>query len=206
MVVALLALFLALGGGAYAAKRYLINSTKQINPKVLKALKGKPGAAGPQGPVGPQGPAGSQGPGGPQGPQGPKGDTGATGAGPGFSVSNGSFVTVPASSTDFPVQTLNLAAGSYLITATGGVNSNMGSASNGSDITCKLTAGSDSYLVDNLFLNANLSPGETQWATWQLSHTFAAPGSAVLSCSTSASWSGNIIRPAIDAVRVTSIN
>jgi hypothetical protein len=37
-VTATLALFFAMSGGALAAKRYLINSTKQINPKVLKAL------------------------------------------------------------------------------------------------------------------------------------------------------------------------
>jgi cytoskeletal protein RodZ len=37
-VTATLALFFAMSGGALAAKHYLINSTKQINPKVLKAL------------------------------------------------------------------------------------------------------------------------------------------------------------------------
>jgi hypothetical protein len=36
-----------MSGGALAAKRYLINSTKQINPKVLKALKGNVGPWGP---------------------------------------------------------------------------------------------------------------------------------------------------------------
>ena len=37
-IVATLALFFAMTGGALAAKHYLINSTKQINPKVLKKL------------------------------------------------------------------------------------------------------------------------------------------------------------------------
>jgi hypothetical protein len=37
-VVATLALVFAMSGGALAANHYLINSTKQINPKVLKAL------------------------------------------------------------------------------------------------------------------------------------------------------------------------
>ena len=57
-VVATLALVFAMSGGALAANHYLINSTKQINPKVLKQLRGargKTGAAGRIGPVGPQG-------------------------------------------------------------------------------------------------------------------------------------------------------
>jgi hypothetical protein len=86
-----LALFFAISGGAMAAGHYLITSTKQISPKVLKALKGAPGpsgavgaagAAGAQGPAGPAGAKGetgamgSQGPQGPTGPQGPAGTTG----------------------------------------------------------------------------------------------------------------------------------
>jgi hypothetical protein len=72
-VVATLALVFAMSGGALAAKHYLINSTKQIKPSVLKSLKGntgKPGAAGPGGPAGPAGPVGPVGPGGPAGPAG----------------------------------------------------------------------------------------------------------------------------------------
>ncbi len=46
-VLAVIALVFAMTGGAYAAKRYLITSTAQISPKVLKTLKGKPGPAGP---------------------------------------------------------------------------------------------------------------------------------------------------------------
>jgi hypothetical protein len=77
-VIATLALVFAMTGGAYAAKRYLITSTKQISPSVLKALQGKAGPAGPVGPAGAAG-AGAQGPQGPQGPAGPKGDTGSAG-------------------------------------------------------------------------------------------------------------------------------
>jgi len=69
-VTATLALFFAMTGGALAAKHYLINSTKQINPKVLKALHGRTGKTGPQGPAGPHGPAGAQGTVGPTGPAG----------------------------------------------------------------------------------------------------------------------------------------
>ncbi len=60
-----------------AARHYLITSTSQIKPSVLKALQGAAGSVGPTGPagstgsVGPQGPAGTVGPVGPQGPAGP---------------------------------------------------------------------------------------------------------------------------------------
>jgi hypothetical protein len=81
-VIATLALVFAMTGGAYAASKYLITSTKQISPKVLKSLKGAKGAngaAGLAGPAGPGGPAGPAGPGGGQGPQGAKGETGGEG-------------------------------------------------------------------------------------------------------------------------------
>jgi hypothetical protein len=67
-LVAWLALFVAMGGTSLAANHYLINSTKQISPKVLKKLKGNRGAAGAQGAPGAPGARGSA------------GATGATGA------------------------------------------------------------------------------------------------------------------------------
>jgi hypothetical protein len=74
-VIATFALVFAMTGGAYAASRYLITSTKQISPKVLKALQGKAGAAGASGAQGPAGPAGA----GSVGPQGPAGNAGTNG-------------------------------------------------------------------------------------------------------------------------------
>ena len=38
-VIATIALVFAMSGGAYAAKKYLISSTKQISPSVLKSPK-----------------------------------------------------------------------------------------------------------------------------------------------------------------------
>jgi hypothetical protein len=60
-VVATLALVFAMSGGALAASHYLITSTKQISPKVLKLLKGKDGETGAKGAAGPAGPAGPAG-------------------------------------------------------------------------------------------------------------------------------------------------
>lgn len=71
-VVATLALVFSLSGGALAASHYLITSTKQISPSLLKKLKGKTGARGPQGVPGLQGPPGAAGtPGAPGAPGAP---------------------------------------------------------------------------------------------------------------------------------------
>jgi hypothetical protein len=89
-IIASLALLFAMSGGAYAATHYLINSTKQINPRVIRALEGKagglgtPGSSGPQGPQGKEGPQGKQGPAGAgsegkEGKEGQPGKEGATG-------------------------------------------------------------------------------------------------------------------------------
>jgi len=72
-VVATLALVFAMSGGALAASKFLITSTKQIKPSVLASLKGKAGANGTAGAQGATGPAG------PQGPAGAKGENGASG-------------------------------------------------------------------------------------------------------------------------------
>jgi hypothetical protein len=72
-IVATLALVFAMSGGAFAAQHYLITSTKQIKPSVLRSLRtpSKPG---------PTGASGSSGGVGLTGPQGTTGATGATGA------------------------------------------------------------------------------------------------------------------------------
>lgn len=79
-VAATIAMFFALSGGAYAAGKYLITSTKQISPKVLKSLKGNSGKAGAAGAAGATGPAGPTGPAGAIGATGAKGENGAPGA------------------------------------------------------------------------------------------------------------------------------
>jgi hypothetical protein len=83
-IAATLALVLAMSGGALAATHYLISSTKQISPKVLKQLRGKTGRAGPQGrpgAEGPIGPRGNEGKGLP-GPPGERGEEGVSATSP----------------------------------------------------------------------------------------------------------------------------
>jgi hypothetical protein len=94
-VIAALALFVALGGGAAWAGGLIPGSriknhsiaVKKLTKKTILSLRGATGPSGPQGPQGTPGtpgtPGGPQGPVGPMGPMGPTGLTGATGpAGP----------------------------------------------------------------------------------------------------------------------------
>ena len=76
-IVATLALVFAMSGGALAAKRYLITSTNQISPRVLRKLKvthkagsTRRGSAGPKGPEGEEGEEGEKGEKGAEGAQG----------------------------------------------------------------------------------------------------------------------------------------
>ncbi len=81
-VAATVALVFAMCGGALAANHYLISSTKQISPKVLKKLKGatgNPGPAGPAGAKGAPGATGAQGSGGTPGTRGAEGKEGKEG-------------------------------------------------------------------------------------------------------------------------------
>jgi hypothetical protein len=104
-VTATLALVFAMSGGALAAKHYLINSTGQINPKVLKKLRGRTGLPGISGLEGPAGPRGAAGPG------------GAIGGSKAFNTSSGEETL------DFPsvanqgetVASLSLPAGSFSV-------------------------------------------------------------------------------------------
>jgi hypothetical protein len=140
-VTATLALVFAMSGGALAAKHYLINSTGQINPKVLKKLRGTtgpPGLTGIEGPTGPSGPtglsgraglsgpaglnglngpAGLSGPTGLGGPTGPTGPSSSVGASKAFNTNSGSETLDFPSVTDqnLTVASLSLPAGSFSV-------------------------------------------------------------------------------------------
>jgi len=69
-IMATVAVVFAMGGSAVAASHYLITSTKEFKPSVLKSLKGNTGPKGPTGATGATGPTGGVGPQGVQGPAG----------------------------------------------------------------------------------------------------------------------------------------
>jgi Collagen triple helix repeat (20 copies) len=87
--IAMLALFFALGGGAFAADQFVISNINQIKPSVLAQIttkaRGPRGPSGPRGPIGPKGDTGAKGSSGGKGekgdtgPRGPKGDRGPAG-------------------------------------------------------------------------------------------------------------------------------
>ena len=110
-VAATLALVFAMSGGALAAKHYLVNSTKQINPTVLKKLRGKAGPKGTTGATGKDGAPGKEGTQGKQGAQGAPGPAPetVTGVDQGFPGSAGAAEVVIAA--DLPPGTYALLAG-----------------------------------------------------------------------------------------------
>jgi hypothetical protein len=109
-VTATLALFFALSGGALAAKHYLINSTNQINPKVLKKLESKRGNTGKTGANGPQGTPGAA------GAAGAPGAPGANGAVAGYSASEiGPSIDI--TNSEKTIVSKTLPAGHYIVSA-----------------------------------------------------------------------------------------
>src|SRR6201999_1110219 len=125
-VAASLALFLALGGAAYAATQLPKNSvgTNQLRKEAVTAakiakktrnqLRGNRGPAGPQGAAGKTGKQGPKGATGARGAQGNTGAPGADGTGRALEVFGALKPITPGGS---PVVAQNLAAGAYVVSA-----------------------------------------------------------------------------------------
>jgi hypothetical protein len=188
-VVASLALFLALGGAAFAATQLPRNSvgTGQLKPEAVTAgkiakktrsqLKGERGATGPQGPQGKTGAKGARGATGAKGATGPKGETGprgpagADGTGPAFEV-----FTNGLSSTPGQILAQALSPGAYVITA----DVTMTNTTAGEDVPveCFLTAGGET----SAGRAATLDQHEAQSVSVSLTHTYAGAGAVALTC------------------------
>ena len=111
------------------------------------------------------------------------------------------FINLPPSvSTD--VLTLSLEPGTYYLDAGGLVNSN--SAADGQEASCTLTAGSASASKSNIVLFGQTGPGDREDISMNLVVTVAATTDAVLSCSTSGAWTGNIGFAHISSISVQS--
>jgi hypothetical protein len=158
-VTATLALFFAMSGGALAAKHYLINSTKQISPKVLSALKGRRGPAGPTGATGAAGAGGKEGPQGKEGSQGKEGLQGKDGA-RGETGPSHAYSTAVTEKAQEVSATVTVPAGSYAITGSGQfVNETSGSSNYGVG-ECEIQAPAGTKLAERLASVPNIGIGE----------------------------------------------
>jgi hypothetical protein len=189
-VAATLALFLALGGAAYAATQLPRNSVGtaqlrkeavtagKIAKKTRKQLQGATGPAGPQGQQGKTGKTGAKGAAGAkgaQGIQGPRGANGSDGTGPAFEV-----VTAGPKSTEGEGQILSLplGAGAYVITADVMGHNGTGVESEPLPIACTLHAESE----QSGEMTATIADGDTQSISVSLTHTFGSAGTVTLVC------------------------
>ena len=120
----------------------------------------------------------------------------------GFYVTN-SNVSLPAGTGTTTVLTLDLPVGTYLVMARGEINNN-DSAISSDAVECNVRAGTtSSNIARNLFLAANIAPGESETAMGFLVHTFAGAGQAVMDCTRTAAWvSGNVLGAQLTAVSV----
>ena len=184
-VAASLALFLALGGAAYAATQLPKNSVgtnqirkeavtaAKISKKTRKQLQGQRGPAGQQGPQGKTGKTGAKGATGARGAQGNTGAPGADGTGPALEVVSGAKPIEAAGST---VVSQNLAPGAYVVTADVVVESAATTL-----VTCSLN-GSNSEAVGNVAVGVpatlTLSGVRSLSAASAATLTCAAPGGA----------------------------
>ena len=156
-VAATVAVVLSLGGGtALAVNGYVITSTKQIKPSVLKKLHGAQGPAGTNGGNGAAGPAGPAGPTGPAGMNGSNGTPGTNGAVAGYSVEDGQ-VNLPLTGGDYQtVVSKTLPAGSYIINAQADLEFSTTSAPTGGY--------SDAFDTCALYEAGTFIPGSLQYA------------------------------------------
>jgi hypothetical protein len=183
MTVAMVALVIALGGTAVAARRVLapansVNSAAVINHS-LQAQDFKNGVlkAGPAGPAGHAGTPGNPGTGGPPGPAGPAGPPGTTGSTGPVGPSNAfvHYQTGPIH-IDGPTTITSLAiptAGTYMLWAKTYIDTT-GIAANE---TCDLTAGGDHDEAVTY-----VESGKTASLAMNVAHVFSGPGTADLTC------------------------
>jgi hypothetical protein len=194
MVVALIALFVAMGGTGYAATQVAFSGGKATTSKKAKGKRGPRGRRGPAGPAGPTGPAG---------PAGPKGDIGPSNAFEAFRDSGPANITSTSSGSPTVVATLkNLPAGSYAIWAKTVVDTTQNS-----DIlvTCRLSAGGD--FDDSSSWMGTLVTGDVFRESFPMEvvHVFSGTGSAQVGCFRSSSTGTySVLFTKIIAVKVGS--
>jgi hypothetical protein len=185
-VVASLALFLALGGAAFAATQLPRNSvgTGQLKPEAVTSgkiakktrnqLRGATGPQGPQGKTGKTGAKGATGARGATGATGARGANGTDGTGPAFEVF-ATGKTIGTGSTTVASQ--NLAAGAYVISADLVVES-----PEEATVDCVLNSGGEAS-------GTIPAGGGATTLSLSVTATFGAASTATLTCSTDTSAS-----------------
>ncbi len=197
-VAATLALVFSMTGGAIAAQHYLINSTKQINPKVLKKLKGKNGATGKTGATGLAGAAGAG------GATGKTGSTGERGPSTAFNQSLENILEWPATANEpQTVLTVSLPAGNFFLSAEVLANNN---AATQTSVHCELLLGAT--VIDAGFDHVNLQPNvQLDRAYLVLSGvgSLSSPGTATVVCQAATTEGGNYLNRSLSAIQVGSL-
>lgn len=120
----------------------------------------------------------------------------------GFSVTSEN-VTINAGPATTTVQTLDLAAGTYLVMARAEFNNNDAAAAL-NQLDCELRAGGvEVDLARNMFLGANGAVGDSEVGAASLIATLAAADQARIVCDADAGWdTGNALDPTITAVSI----
>jgi hypothetical protein len=177
-VVASLALFLALGGAAFAATQLPRNSvgTGQLKPEAVTSgkiakktrnqLRGATGPQGPQGKTGKTGAKGATGARGATGAAGARGANGTDGTGPAFEVF-ASNKAIPG-----PIAAQTLAAGAYVLSADVTVTS---AAPGTSLVVCTVPGGGE--------MKASVGEGESTTLSASIVRSFGAATAVELNCS-----------------------
>lgn len=190
MLIAVIALFVGLGGTGYAATQ--LQAGNHADAAKKKKKKKKRSTTGPRGATGATGATGAKGAAGPAGAAGTPGAQGPIGPSDTFSASNDTDPSA-AGGADLTVVTLNLPAGAYAITGKADVRDGSGAGVTGS---CNLTAGSD---TDASTARLPASPFRGGAIPTQLTHTFPAAGAVTLRCSTPAPF--EVRQSSIQAVK-----
>jgi hypothetical protein len=203
-VISLVALFVALGGSAYAALKItgkdIRNGTvthKDVRDRSLRARDFRPG----QLPAGATGPQGAQGPPGEPGPQGADGPPGPAGSPNGHAIYNDA--TFPDfTTTNDTVASMVLPAGKYVLNATVVPNNNDAAVQS---VTCELRLGG--VKIDEQVDVRLAAEGGQDRVPVALTGggTLASADFATIVCSAT-DVDGNFADPSITAIEVGTLN
>jgi hypothetical protein len=193
-VISTLCLILLVGGGtAYAATG--MPAKNSVGPKQIKKGAVTPvklSKAAKETLTGPQGAPG---------PQGPKGDQGGRGPSNAITKSNPGFV--PWATTYTTIESLNLGAGSWVMTATGLAVNHEGSVGGAN---CRLLAGGTTVdATGELFLASFPQPGAKQDFSLTGGAAVAGEATAELQCEATLA-NGQVVDPSISAIQVGELN